>query len=234
MKNKTKQNRSLIAFGCHNDDIELRAGGTILTMTEEGTRAMYVLQSTVDSPEAASILRCDYHSLNYSGFHSEKNNSPFSPEGMKSFQDDIEQIIIERNADLVMTHCIDDHHPDHYMMSRCVYLAVMELIKQEQFDGELWFWEFGGCYGNSLFQPNIGIDITDVMEKKETALKCHVKQIERAPVLLQSIYTRGKRWGSYFGYELAEAFLRVTPEEIMLREQAHLDDTEWKDLHSEL
>ncbi|OGV34750.1 MAG: hypothetical protein A2020_08340 [Lentisphaerae bacterium GWF2_45_14] len=225
------KNKAVIAFGCHNDDIEARCGGALAEFADQGASTYYVLMNDVQQPAAAEILGAEAIALGYKGFWSplEYGDPLYIRENSEKLKNDIQKLIIDKKATLVLTHDIDDHHPDHYTMSKCVYLAVMELVVKNSFDGEIWFWERGGCAGNFMYKPDIGIDVSRQMERKNEALKQHVRQLQKAPVLLQQLWKRGRRWGNIFGVEFAEVFKVLTAKEIMDRETLHLDDTEWED-----
>ena len=128
-----------------------------------------------------------------------------------------------------MTHDIDDMHLDHYTMSRCVLRAVRKLALQGEFNGEVWFWEAGGGGSARMFHPDLAVDVTKWMERKEAALKKYVRQVRAAPVLLQQIWKRGRSWGNNFGYEFAEPFKVLGAEQIRCRYRLAFDDTEWED-----
>ncbi len=229
--------KTVMAIGCHNDDIELRCGGTFAKFADEGAKTHYVLMRNIEQPEAVRILGAtDSCSLGYGGgFWGNGDKDPtnqlrplYSRENTEGMLDKIKALILEKAPDLVLTHHIDDHHIDHYTMSKCVQRAVRSLSTEGKFNGELWFWEPGGVGGNLLFVPNLAVDVTPWMERKQKALKCYVRQVQLAPVLLQQIWKRGRRWGNLFGCEFAEPFIVVTADQLSGSSRLRFDDTSWE------
>lgn len=239
---------TVMAIGCHNDDIELRCGGTLARLASEGNRVCYVLMRDIEQPEAVTILGAtDSIELGYAGFWgredegggcrdeaggSAKLRPLHARAGILALEKDIAGLIADKRPDLILTHHIDDHHPDHYTLSRCVFRAARELAQEGIFQGRIWFWEPGGGSGNFAFEPDMAVDVTEWMEIKNAALKKYVRQLKIAPVLLQQIWKRGRRWGNLFGCEFAEPFKVTTAEQLQCRRRLHYDDTGWEEPES--
>ena len=70
-----------------------------------------------------------------------------------------------------MGGCGGDRHPDHAAASEIAKKAVY----LSKLDCEFYFYE-GGIGKTSQFDPDIYVDITDVMKKKLDLIRCHVCQ----------------------------------------------------------
>jgi len=107
---------NILCFGAHSDDIEIGAGGMILSLLGErsanvhwvvlsahGRRAEEARASATDFLSRARTSRIDVHDLR-DGFF------PIEFERLKGI---FEQLKRETMPDLILTHALHDHHQDH-------------------------------------------------------------------------------------------------------------------------
>jgi LmbE family N-acetylglucosaminyl deacetylase len=90
----------------------------------------------------------------------------------------IDRILRENNIDTVFTHSPSDTHSDHSNTGRAVFTAARRIpnlyIFEPVFPAQL----------STIFQPNTYIDISDIYNKKISALKAQQSQYKRY----------GKKW----------------------------------------
>jgi len=107
---------NILCFGAHSDDIEIGAGGMILSLvgrraanvhwvvlSAHGMRAEEARASATDFLSCARTSRIDIHDLRDGLF-------PVEFERLKGI---FEQLKRETRPDLILTHAIHDHHQDH-------------------------------------------------------------------------------------------------------------------------
>jgi len=107
---------NLLCFGAHSDDIEIGAGGMILSLLDRrpanvhwvvlsahGTRAEEARASATDFLSRARTSRIDVHDLRDGLF----------PAEFERLKEIFEQLKGETVPDLILTHARHDHHQDH-------------------------------------------------------------------------------------------------------------------------
>lgn len=112
----------------------------------------------------------------------------------------VADIIREINPIAVFTIWAVDDHPDHSAISEIVRKAVfiterpIEIVYCEE-----------GEHQTTLFEPEVYIDISDVIEKKLALIRCHVCQ-NKDDKLVQHFLEKSARRGAEVGCDYAEGF----------------------------
>jgi LmbE family N-acetylglucosaminyl deacetylase len=200
----------ILAIGSHPDDVELACGGTIARAIMQGHKAtMLVLANgytnykgeTLRSNDAAredaiasaEVLGAKLITLNF--------------ESKRILYDDvaveaINQVIDEEKPDYIFTQWMFDTHQDH----RNTSLATVSAGRHYE---NIFLYEPFPPSGRSYvgFKPQVYVDITDAIEKKIQALKCHASEVKKYGThFLGSVTGRAQLRGYECGVEYAEAF----------------------------
>ncbi len=183
--------KKVLSFGAHPDDIEMGCGGTEALLAGKGYEVYHVIATSgeagsltvpknelgrireTEAQESARIIGATVMAfMEY-------------PDGLTSFTREmkIEAINLIRSLrpDVVFIHGSNDGVADH----RIVHEWVMSALKGA---GGPWFQEAEGdpwspesVFGYEVWHPlekyGLAVDITDTIEKKMDALKCHRSQI---------------------------------------------------------
>jgi LmbE family N-acetylglucosaminyl deacetylase len=110
------QTLSVLCLGAHSDDIEIGAGGTILTVSEQrpvrvrwvvfsatGARAEEARASANDFLSRAETAQIDTYDV----------RDGFFPAEFERLKEIFETLKYEASPDLILTHHRHDHHQDH-------------------------------------------------------------------------------------------------------------------------
>lgn len=184
---------SILVFGAHPDDCELRAGGMALTYRALGHRVRFVSMTNGDTGHyrmgggplarrryeeaqaAARIADIEYDVLDI-------HNGELEPSVMLRKQ--VIRIMRDVSADLVLCHRPNDYHPDHRAVGVLVQDAAYTVtvpnvapltphLEKAPVVGYLW-----DAFKKPIpFEPTVAIDIGDVLERKIDMAHCHVSQM---------------------------------------------------------
>ncbi|MBA2620275.1 MAG: bacillithiol biosynthesis deacetylase BshB1 [Acidobacteria bacterium] len=178
-------NIDVLAIFAHPDDVELTVGGTLLKMKslgyktgaldvtkgEMGTRGTTEIRAA-ESDDAAKILKLDVReNLELPDGHvwlSEETRTRFV------------RILRRLKPKILLTHQIDDPHPDHNHITQIVREAA-RLASMQKYD-----FDFGQertsapIVAHNIFSqritPSFIVDISDFLEAKTEAIRAHKSQ----------------------------------------------------------
>ncbi len=160
----------------HPDDEVIAAGGTLALHQRAGSDVL-VLYVTLDAPRpdgsvprrgeaeaAAKLLGFEHRFLGF-------------PDGSVSLHEEragaaIAEAITGFRPDVVMCPFPGDHHRDHMAVSAATGLAVA----RSGHAGEVRCYEVW-----SNLWPNVGVDISSVVDVKRAAIECYASQIRTIP-----------------------------------------------------
>lgn len=123
---------------------------------------------------------------------------------------------------LILTHHSEDPHPDHRATHQLVTDAYYEAsLPLSEADGEPSdpdnIYYFGKP--SAGFEPDVFVNISDVMDTKEQAIRCHQSQLEfledhggidrSMSDLVEGIRAENRTWGRRCGAKYAEGFTRL-------------------------
>jgi len=94
-----------------------------------------------------------------------------------------------------------DHHRDHQSASACTGAAAAET----GYKGEVWCYELWSC-----LWPNIGVDISSVVDIKREAINCYASQVAYVNYVEGSLGLNRFR-GLKLGVDYAEALFTCDP-----------------------
>ncbi|MHB1208690.1 MAG: PIG-L deacetylase family protein [Acidimicrobiales bacterium] len=195
--------QSVLAIGCHPDDIELGCAGALLKHRSMGQRTSMLVMTrgqrsrtfTSDTRRkeqeaAASILGAE---LFWGGF----NDTEIDPG--RATIDVIEHVMELVRPDVVYVHAPEDSHQDH----RAISVATVSAARRTS---RILFYQ---TPSTTRFEPTIFVDAVDNLERKIAALQCHASQVEAGSFHLDAVRASARYWGAFARVSLAEAFTPV-------------------------
>ena len=157
--------RRILCLGAHSDDIEIGVGGTLLKLAQQspdldiwwivfsapGQRAEEARQSADEFLSGVARREVKIGSFRESYFPSE----------WPSIKDWYEQISLKFDPEIVFTHCRDDRHQDHRVLSDLAWntfrnhlILEYEILK----------------YDGDLGQPNLFIPLSEKLANRKVDL----------------------------------------------------------------
>ncbi|HXS15520.1 MAG TPA: PIG-L deacetylase family protein [Candidatus Saccharimonadales bacterium] len=225
---------TILAFGAHSDDIDLRAGATFAKYLREGKTIVYVVVTTSasgipklspneafiirqnEAKEAAKLYNTEPIFLNFEKTVTEGPSDEL-PTGMPyiatSLRNNdalqtIKSLIEKHQPEIIFTHNPNDLHEDHYHTSALVYRAYQSC--KSHVSSRLLLWETGSKGKIIDFIPNIYIPVTDEdLVLKDKAIKSHTSQYAIFPWFETFAYDNALYWGEKANTAFAEAFIEV-------------------------
>lgn len=174
---------NILALGAHPDDIEFGCGGTFLKFSKEENNIYFLVLTRgeyggdpqlryKEQEEALKLL--GIKKIFWGGYtDTELPND-------RTIITHIDKIIQEVNPDEVYVNYIEDIHQDHRILARCT-LAATRYIKK------VFFYE---DYTSSNFDPDIFVDIEDVLEQKQELIRLYESQVKKSyPTRLDMVET---------------------------------------------
>lgn len=200
-------NRLIVAFGAHPDDIEIGMGGTVAKLTGMGydvrlviaTLPNFVKTDTKEERKQESIMSAKVMGCKTPEF------LDLSPEEIvfnRKFVTQINKIIHELNPEAIFTQWIGDTHQDHQSLTRAVIAAARDFNDVFMYETTI-----PGGISEYAFRPQLYIDVTETLEIKKTALDCFDSQkIRCGPLWIDSLVGRCSYRGYQMNAKYAEAF----------------------------
>ena len=163
----------ILAVGAHPDDIEIFMYGFLSICRDRGDQIFLGiatdgsaggehkgLELSKKRKNETTKALCDFSKPKF--LNSQDGKLSFD----KSFINKIEDLINSVHPDLIITHSVNDYHPDHRSLSKYIQNIA-------SFEYPLLFAE---TMMGINFEPDIYIDITQYAKKKEKAIRCHKTQ----------------------------------------------------------
>ena len=218
----------------HPDDVDFGAAGTIATFTDEGLHVSYCIVTDGD----AGGFDPDVPRHHIAGIRQAEQRAAAKEVGVEDvvflgypdgrlevsldLRRDISRVIRQVRPQRVLSTSperfwdrIGASHPDHMVVGestlRAVYpdarnpFAFPELLDDEGLEA----WTVPEVWLNASPRADHAVDVTDVLDRKLAALRCHVTQTSHSPDLEQFVTDWMRRTGRQFGLpdgRLAESF----------------------------
>ena len=222
-------NGRVMVVAAHPDDPELLAGGTVAQLAKEGREITYVIVTTGDkgsgdrgmTSEQLAPIRAEEQQraarvlgvkrVEFLGYDDGE------VEDTRNLRRDITRQIRRWRPDLIITlnpHRTYNHfahwHRDHRITGRvvldCVYPLARDHLSFPELLPEYEPHKVREVYLIQWEQPRLIIDITDTMELKLEAIRCHASQVGDFKSLEARMRKRAATLGEGKGYACAEGF----------------------------
>jgi LmbE family N-acetylglucosaminyl deacetylase len=197
---------NVLAIGAHPDDIEFGCGGTLLKYSRAGHNVNMLILTDGDYGGEPGTRRAEQ----------EKSASFIGVKGLfwGGFKDTelacsrelilkIDEFIDRAKPDVVFLNFWADVHQDHRA-------AAQAAISASRYIKEVLFFEVPST---QHFEPDIFVDIQDVLDKKLELLSLHASQVNRTRVENLTILESAKSCAYFRGYQgrvkFAEGFKAV-------------------------
>jgi len=163
---------NILAIGAHPDDIEYGCGGTLvkyamknhnifLLIMTDGSESGDVETRRKEQEEAAKFLTAK--KVIWGGY---KDTKLILRKEMISL---VEDTISEIKPDEIYVNYYDDTHQDHRILTECV-------ISASRYSKKVLFYE---DFTSRNYQPDIFVDIAEVLDEKIELLKKHSSQVNK-------------------------------------------------------
>ena len=194
--------KKIAAFGAHPDDLEIGCFGTIAQLIQNGAHVDLFIatgnsQRLDEAKNAAKSLGGSGWKLHELGY--ENNRIPYSTEIIQ----DIDKRLEETNPDLVITHWVGDNQQDHQNIAKATISACRKR-------DTIWMMEppHGRPPVKDVFRPQVYVDISDSLSKKQEAILRHKSQFDRLSMKdnFDPWTCRSKLHGTSLKVDAAEVF----------------------------
>lgn len=203
--------KNILAIGAHPDDIEFGCGGTLLKYADMGYN-IYLLILTMGNVGGDPWIRRKEQEESAEVLNAKKifwgNFTDTDLPSTNTVISVIEDVINETNPHTILMNYFDDTHQDHRT-------AAEAAISATRYAKEVLFFEVPS---SKNFQPDIFVDIRDVLDKKLELLSSHASQVDRTRVKDLTILESARSCANFRGYQgrvkYAEGFkaLRILKE----------------------
>jgi bacillithiol biosynthesis deacetylase BshB1 len=217
----------ILAFGAHPDDIEISAGGMIISEVRQGKRVGLVDMTRGEMGTRGTPEIRDQEAKNAAQMmgvamreNLEMEDGLFELNSANKFK--VIDIIRRYQPDIVITNAHHDRHPDHGRAATLVTEAcfLAGLFKMQAPGVHQQAWRPKAVYQYMQFlqhKPDFVYDISDVLEEKMACIKAHVSQFwnpesNEPPTLiasehfLKNMTARASEYGIQAGFAYGEPF----------------------------
>ena len=215
----------VLAIGAHPDDIEIGIAGMTAQWTKEKIEVVYVDLTRAELSSNGDIeTRQQEASAVDSLLGVRRINLGFLDRGIDGSAEQLEAIVSlirrERPTHLIYPYEVD-RHPDH---AACAHLVTEALFDAgiRKYLPDLDAYRPDSVYQymiNAYVEPDVCVDISDMIEVKKQALQCYASQFTpvngvQTPLTdayVERVVARERHFGSLIGVSYAEGLKRVRP-----------------------
>jgi LmbE family N-acetylglucosaminyl deacetylase len=190
----------ILAIGAHPDDIELGCGGTVSAACAAGANVVAIfLTKGEQSGNAESRCQESAKALKLLGVQ-EMHFGDFIDANIPSSHkaiDFLESFCNNGEIETILTHSVNDSHQDHRAvgwLSLSAFRNVPRILAYES------------PRVTSSFSPTYFVDISNFVDRKWSALKCHESQKAKRYLAYESMINLASFRGSQVNVHAAEAF----------------------------
>jgi LmbE family N-acetylglucosaminyl deacetylase len=194
------RHRSVLAIGAHPDDVEIGAGGTLLSHREMGDEVSVLTltqgaRGGVESARAAEARRAA-DVLGATLYLEDLSDTRIS-EGDPTIGA-IAKVVEEVRPAIIYTHSLHDLHQDHRNTHRAAMVAAREVAR---------VYCLQSPSATVDFRPTRFVGIDEQLERKLAAIDCYGSQVEiRAYLEPDLIQSTARYWSRYSGSRYSEPF----------------------------
>ncbi|MGZ3809775.1 MAG: PIG-L deacetylase family protein [Bacteriovorax sp.] len=169
------QELKVLCLGAHPDDIEIGCGGTILRIIEEGPRTQFywIVFSGNQKRCREAALSADYFlkDAQIKRVDIQEFKESFFPFIGAKIKDYFEKLKTEFSPDMILTHCSNDAHQDHQVISKLTWNTFRDHLILEyeipKFDGDLGNPNFFSHLNESQVERKINYLVDAFQSQKE-------------------------------------------------------------------
>jgi len=185
---------NILAIGAHPDDIEFGCGGALIKYAQK-RHNVYLLILTmggiggepglrkIEQEAAAKFMQAKQ--VFWGNFQDTELNTN------KTVISNIDEVIDKTKPQVVFFNFFDDTHQDHRAVAQ-VSTSATRYVK------EVLYYEVPTSQN---FQPDIFVDIGDVLEKKLELLKIHASQVDKTKIENLTILESAQSCAIFRGYQ---------------------------------
>ena len=185
---------NILAIGAHPDDIEFGCGGTLIKYAQKGHDVYLLILTTGSIGGNSEIRRKEQEDAAKfmkvkQVFWGDFKDTELTVD--KTIISVIEDTINKTKPKIVFFNYFDDTHQDHRVAAQASASAT-RYIKEVL------------CYEvptSQNFQPNIFVDIADMLDQKLGLLKIHTSQVDRTKVKDLTILESTQSCAIFRGYQ---------------------------------
>jgi len=202
VKLRAIEKQRVLVVAPHPDDEVIGVGGNLALHQRLGSEVL-TLFVTLDAPEpvirkaeaehVARLLGFDHRFLGFP----DGSISLHEPALSRAISEEIRAF----RPEIIYCPFPADHHRDHQSTAACTGAAVAET----SYKGEIWCYEVWSC-----LWPNIGIDISSVVDIKREAINCYASQVAYVDYVEGTLGLNRHR-GLKLGVDYVEALFGCDP-----------------------
>lgn len=185
---------NVLAIGAHPDDIEFGCGGTLLKYKEKGHNVFFLVLTSGDIGGNASIRAREQNSATHFLGAKDVFWGGFRDTELVDSRETIlkiEEVVRKVSPDVVFLNYYDDVHQDHRA-------AALAGISASRYVKEVLFYEVPTT---QHFEPDIFVDIMDILERKIELLRLHASQVDKTRVENLTILESARSCATFRGYQ---------------------------------
>ena len=219
MKNLSNDSDVVFVICAHSDDQIFGPGGTVAKYAKEGKKVYTIIFSygigshpwikseyTIKTrvKEALDVDKLLGGSgVFFLGLDENKFESQFKSRKMYP---KLKRLILDKKPSRIFTHSVDDPHPDHRALNKC----VIETLDKMKYKCEVYMFDVWTIFNfKKRDYPSIVVDITDTFKLKVKALKMFKSQKASLVSLMWSVYLKAFFNGRKIKTKFAESFYRI-------------------------
>lgn len=184
---------TLMVIGAHPDDCEIQTGGLALKCVQMGYRVIFMSATNGETghhelsrEETARVRKGEFErSCKMAGIECYVTDIPSNKISPDTITREMFITVIRKfKPDIIITHRLNDYHPDHRITSQLVQDSsyaikvpkVCENVEPLRYTPVIMYMSdhFKRPYE---FAPDTALDIDDVLDKKMEMLACHESQV---------------------------------------------------------
>ncbi len=163
---------NILALGAHPDDIEYGCGGTFLKFARKGVNIFFMVLTRGEfggdpkirqKEQEEAIKRLAVKKVFWGGYVDTELPSE------RIIITQIDKIIEQVNPEEVYVNYIEDIHQDHRLLAECA-LAATRYVRKVLFYED---------YTSINFEPDMFVDIEDVLEEKQRLIQVYASQVKK-------------------------------------------------------
>lgn len=228
--------KTILAIVAHPDDIDFGGAGSVAKFVDQGATVYYcILTDGTRGSEDMSITADQLKAM-----REKEQNDAAKVTGVKQVffmgnpdgalhntpevQKPVVKLIRELKPDIVITtdptYVYDPengfiNHPDHRNAGQIALDCVFPFARNGRSFPELLdqgheIHSVGTVLINNIGKANFYVDISDYLDTKLEAIKCHVSQYDDFPGIRERMTKRAEQLGERIGVKYAEGFVKVS------------------------